>query len=225
MLSGRTIRLGLGLVGVLSCARLLYTGPQGQLNARLCIAAQKGDAAEVAALLDAGANVNGTMPRGALWRATKLGHPPCSMSSDRHCDPPVILAARQGSVPVVRALVEHGADLRGDTGSRALTGALMFRYHALGSVERPPEAQIHRTVAQVIQVLLAGGAGPNALERNGTPVLVEAIESGSAELVRALLAAGADPNISHYGRPLASVARTNRRDDIARLLEQASAKP
>jgi ankyrin repeat protein len=48
--------------------------------------------------------------------------------------------------------------------------------------------------ARVVQALLRAGADPNARERDGLSLLIQAVRSESRTVVRALLRAGADVN-------------------------------
>jgi ankyrin repeat protein len=92
------------------------------------------------------------------------------------------LAAENGDVEIVEALLKAGAD------PKLKDGALQTPpiYHAVSNGHAP-----------VAEKLLKAGADPNAKNRNGEAPLVEAADWGDPEMVRMLLDAGADPKIKN----------------------------
>jgi ankyrin repeat protein len=163
----------------------------------LLFAARSGDVASATLLLDRGANVNTAAADGAT---------------------PLLVATVRGFVPMIVFLLDHGADA-----SASATGYTPLHW-AAGSwetelsgprgvrIERDDEWEGVRGLGearvQVIQVLLAHGANPNALVEKApprvgfsvfrasalagaTPYWIAAM-SGQADAMRALAAAGAD---------------------------------
>jgi ankyrin repeat protein len=95
---------------------------------------------------------------------------------------PLTLAARDCSTNALRALLEHGADVRADHHAalfRACTGEC-------------PEAA---------RLLIRHGADVNAVLPDYGPILMGACECMALECVRLLLAHGADPNARSDGKP------------------------
>lgn len=94
---------------------------------------------------------------------------------------PLFVAVDFGDPAVVKLLLDEGANIRekDDDGMTALDWAVVA----------------HR--AEAAQVLLAGGADVNAVDRFGyTPLeYATTIDFGDADTAAALLGAGADPNI------------------------------
>lgn len=151
------------------------------INDQLYEAARKGDAAEVKALLDRGADVNARFRYGATA---------------------LFKAAEKGNTEVVKLLLERGADATvKDTfyGATAMTWAL-----DKGHVETV-RALLVKDAASVDDVLLGGAREGNAamlrvaLDRGGakpetlTAALLTAEKDKKAEIVELLKKAGAQP--------------------------------
>ena len=139
--------------------------PKQALNEQLYEAARKGDAAEVKAVLDRGADVNATFRYGAtaLFKAAERGH-----------------------TEVVKLLIERGADVNvKDTfyGATAITWA-MEKGHT-GVIR----AILARSGDGAGAVLLSGVRGGNA---ELVTVALETGKVGAETLTAALVAAGAD---------------------------------
>jgi ankyrin repeat protein len=172
----------LALLLALGTSALAQTDPKQQLNEQLYEAARRGDAAEVKALLDKGADVNAKFRYGAtaLFKAAERGH-----------------------AEVVRLLLERGADAAvRDTfyGATAMTWALDKKH-----VETV-RALLAKNAEAAGDVLMAGVREGNveltkvAIERGGLKpeTLTAALASAAADAERAAIAdllrkAGAQP--------------------------------
>lgn len=158
----------------------------------LFAAVLRGDTAEVTRLLASGADIHAHDARGRT---------------------PLLVATREGHNPVVRLLLEAGAEVyvRGET---------------MGIT--PLMAAAQRGDTDMVRLLLEAGADPNASSRNGAGVLARAVISGNAPIVRELLEAGANPNGSETSAPpntsplWAAVAR--KQHDLIRLLIERGAR-
>ena len=133
-------------------------------------------------------------------------------------------AAACGELDTVRLLLEKGARLNlpthevdllngkpldGTNGYMALAGATSAGQHN-------PE---------IIKLLLAHGAKPNARSTNDLTPLGRAAESGDAEVVQMLLDAGAGVNAyDPFGRTALMLAQGNKHAEVAALLRKAGAK-
>ena len=205
--------------GDLETARLLLGAgaadtPNRYAVTPLVLAAGRGDAPIVEALLDAGADANTTLPEGETV---------------------LMAAARAGSVRVLKLLLAHGADVGAREGWRGQT-ALMW-----AAAENHPEA-MHVLIelgarvnersdtgwsallfaaragkAEAVRALLAAGANVNdtiqplpsdveaaeASDRrgaqDGTSALIIAVTNGHFSLARYLVERGADPNADDQG--------------------------
>ncbi|MBT4436456.1 MAG: hypothetical protein HOD00_02865 [Gemmatimonadales bacterium] len=174
------------LVLVLTAAGLVDTLPD---------AAREGDAGEVRALLQNGADVNAAHADGmtALHWAAEAGHAEIAqilLSAGADAESvtrlgdytPLHLAARNGHADVVKALLASGADANAATTAGGAT-ALHFAASA-GSVSS-------------VESLLEAGASPNVRESSwGQTPLIFAAARGRTAAVEALLESGADPSLT-----------------------------
>lgn len=161
---------------------------------------------------------------------------------------PLLLAANNGSGPVMRRLIDAGANpnLTG-TSTRIPTSAIYYAVlHATASdvrylldhgasLDTPPGKEVltqgatFNRNAGVMELLLHHGVSPNT-ELFGSPLLFHAVNVGNEPVVRLLLSRGADPNardgggLSALDRALARQKTTRRRmklDGIIELLRSA----
>ena len=125
---------------------------------------------------------------------------------------PLMTAVRTGSVEVVRALLEAGADVNAatvETRSTPLMWAVAGQRRDLAHRLIERGADVHVSTAkgftllmmaarsgdiEMARTLLAAGAGVNAPSADGTHVLPFAIVLGQDEFAYFLLEQGADPN-------------------------------
>ena len=100
--------------------------------------------------------------------------------------PPLYMAARYGSAPVVRLLLQRGADpsWRGVEGGTAL--------HTAGHVISFPATKRDRRALEVARLLIAAGADPKATTRNGYTTLMSAMMRPA--LARLLVSLGVPVN-------------------------------
>jgi ankyrin repeat protein len=126
------------------------------------------------------------------------------------------IAAVLDDAKMVKLLIAAGANTRAITSPYGGTALI---------------AAAHLGHAEVVKALIAGRAPLDHVNRLGTTALIEAIVLGDGgarqeAVVAALLAAGADPNLpDRQGAAPLSLARGRGYAAIARLLEQAGAKP
>jgi ankyrin repeat protein len=155
-------------------------------NDNLHDAASAGDAARVAALLDAGADVN-ERKMDEEGEDVEAMIDVFQIVPARDGFPALVLAAQQGNIEVVRLLLNQGADVNATTynGWTALKAAA-----ASGHTE-------------ILRLLLANGAMVStAGGHNSTTALARAVMNNDTEAVLALLGAGADVNelgFMHHG--------------------------
>jgi uncharacterized protein len=143
----------------------------------------------VAMLLKSGANPNMQL---------KLFPPYRSLRDDRGADgilgigtTPLLRAAKAGDIPVIKLLIQHGAnvDLPTATGITPLMAATGVGSSGLDTRGRyKSEAQ----ALEATRLLLAAGASVNASDRSGLTALHGAAVSGWNSLVSALAAGRAD---------------------------------
>jgi uncharacterized protein len=180
------------------------------------------DLAMTGRLLDAGANVNAANRNGAtpltlactnagtaiVDRLLKAGADPSVAPSGA---PPLLACAHRGAVPAVQMLVARGADVNAKDSWRGQT-ALMWA-----------AAENH---AELIKVLLAGGAAVDARSKGNFTALMFAVRQDAREAVRLLVAAGADVNLTGpNGQDVLRLAITNRHYTLAVTLVDAGARP
>jgi uncharacterized protein len=123
---------------------------------------------------------------------------------------PLQLAAYFGAPAAAALLIERGAQVDAVADNPQRIAAL----HAAVAGRRP----------EVVRLLLATGAQPDARQQGGWTPLLAAAQHGDAEAVAALLDAGADPvGANDEGTRPAELARRHGHDSVARLIEQAAA--
>jgi ankyrin repeat protein len=160
---------------------------------------------------------------------------------------PLHLAAISRSAEVVRLLMEAGADpnaaitgqgsigpeylhLDSHYGGRLNPGATPLHYAV--DAHGPRSNSMPDVVAEVVRILLDGGADPHALDDSGrTPLNVAAsghegrpVNAEQVEVLRLLLAAGSDPEAEspHGSTPL---MRAVSQPELVRVLLDAGADP
>ncbi len=206
---------------------LINASSSGQTE--LAAAAAKGQLKVAAYLLDHGADVN---------NAGKG-------------NPPLYAAAEAGNRAMVEFLLNHGADVNirgGGMHETALHVAAENKFPAVVEVLLSHKADLnavnndgltplwaatsHKDL-KMVQMLLAGGANPNAgvKDRGWNTALTEAITGDQVEIVQALLTAGADPNAespylqNFIGRTPLSHAAEKNDPKLVKLLLDAKADP
>lgn len=180
------------------------------------------DLAMTGRLLDAGANVNAANRNGAtpltlacansgaalVDRLLKAGADPSIAPSGA---PPLLACAQGGAVSAVQMLIARGADVNAKDSWRGQT-ALMWA-----------AAENH---ADLITVLLAGGAAVDARSIGTFTALMFAVRQDAREAARLLIAAGADVNLTGpNGQDVLRLAITNRHYTLAATLLDAGARP
>ncbi len=85
-------------------------------------------------------------------------------------------------------------------------------------------AAIQQGDAAAVRRVLADGASPNTIAGlSGYTVLMQAAESGSAEIVQALVAAQAHVNVRRRGRTVLDMAIVKGHWDVVKVLQTANA--
>ncbi|MEM9541047.1 MAG: ankyrin repeat domain-containing protein [Cyanobacteria bacterium P01_E01_bin.42] len=147
------------------------------------------------------------------------------------------LACATGGVEIVRMLVTAGADVdrpgRDRVPPLVMAAASPNRLRFLekqGFVNEGDTLEdIDDRAAQILQILLAADADPDAKSGNGSTALLITADRGSTEMVELLLAADADVNLSNErdknaNTPLIA-AIENQHSEVAQLLLNAGADP
>lgn len=213
----------------LAMSLILGSGSVGAQTV-LLEAVEQGDSAKVREILSdkrarTTVNIADDQGQSPLLRATWLNHIDIARQliragadvnqADAIHDSPYLLAGAQGRLEILRMTLENGADLRS-----------VNRY---GGTALIPAAE-HGYV-EVVRLLLKAGVDPNHVNYLGWTALHEAIvlsDGGPAhqEVLRLLIQAGADVNLpDRQGvRPL-SLARQRSQTEMAKILEQAGARP
>ena len=202
------------ILGVSLCALVTWAAsPLDAPDAPVAEAAMRGDAAEVRALIEAGADVNAAHGDGmtALHWSAERGDPDITallLSAGGRVESttrlgayrPLHLAAKGGHVSVVRALLEAGAIP--DPGTT--TGAVTPLHLAAASGNAPSVA-----------VLIEHGADVDRRETAwGQTALMFAAAEGRVQAVRALLKGGAGPDLTAHVLDMPT-RESNDREDMA----------
>ena len=133
-------------------------------------------------------------------------------------------ASASGDAAEVQLLLDRGARLDLPTHQKDLLDGRSI--DGTNGYEALVEAtSMHQHSPEVVKLLLAHGAKPNAKSTNDLTPLGRASESGDAQVVRMLLDAGADVNAyDGFGRTAIMLARSNRHADVVTLLQRSGAK-
>lgn len=183
----------------------------------LAVAVEKGDRAQIKAVLKSGSDVNAAMPDGMTalhWAAYKNEAETAALllkaganvrATNRYGITPLWLACQNGNSVIVELLLEKGADANevhqgGET--------ILMRAARTGN-------------AECVRALLARGAEVNAKEKRGQTALMWAAAEGHAEVVDLLIQNGADFRTPLDGgfTPLFFAIREGRADVVKLLLK------
>ncbi len=163
-------------------------------------ASLRGDIPGAKAALENGANVHG----GKLEKAEGYGF--------KHTTP-LQIACTNKDLPLMRLLIEHGADVNARGGEIAgvipLQNAIAKTAVEQNKFEEPAIlAKAAQRRLEAVKILVEHGADVNRQGRIGGTPLASAAGDGSLEIVRFLLSKGATPNgEGTMDQPLAEVAR------------------
>ncbi|NIO49585.1 MAG: serine hydrolase [Candidatus Aminicenantes bacterium] len=187
----------------------------------LLFAAMIGDAKELSALLEDGADVNVMHEDGwsGLMLAAANGHSQVVQAllakgakvdakDNLMCQTALIWAAKGGHGVVVKALLKAGANVnaRDKFGGTALTRAAS------------------KGQSEIVKTLLEAGADINAREYDGDTALIEATSESHLEIIKTLLKAGANVNDKDRdGRTLLMIAAMMGTNEVVKALLDAGA--
>jgi ankyrin repeat protein len=234
--NGNRARSGLALEELavpLASAQTIYSGHSSgalalatepvahfhDLNAALIKAAQEGDFKRVKLLIADGADVNAKsrdqwMPLTIAAQgfdvetAKTLFGQGAALDSDQGWTA-LMIATIEGHVEVVRALLEHGAQV--NAGNNKGWTALRFA--------------VSMDETEILRVLLDAGADANIKDHEGKTALMQAAGENSKESLKALLDAGANPHIKdHHEQTALSIGQKQGHTEIIKLLKEAEAK-
>lgn len=164
---------------------------------------QKGYGVIVRLLLDHGAKINAQAADGTTAVAN---------------------AADSGEIDTVRLLLNRGARLDLPTHEIDLLSGKSLDATS-GYLALAGATTVGQDSAEIVKLLLAHGAKPNAQSTNDLTPLGRASKNGDAETVRLLLAAGADVNtVDSFGYTALMSARRGSHAEIVILLKAAGAK-
>lgn len=199
-------------------------------------------------LIGAGANVNATNELGV----TPLALAPSAAVVERLLvaganpniatatgESPLMAAVRAGSVDIVKALLEHGADVNAAEkvrGQTALMWAVSQRHPDVVRILLDHGADVRIRTRSNPQLLYTGessGAGRNpadwvmeTIDQGGSTALMFAARQGDVESAKLLLAAGASPNeVAADGMSALVLASYSDHANVAGLLLNKDANP
>ena len=218
-------------------------------------AAKKGNLNIVDCLLKAGANIDAGSNESIYHRRktalelaieycrTNVVHRLLEANADVNVGHPLAAAVKTKQIAVIKSLLDRNANVNvshlnsNSELSSPLEVAALLGYVDVMQIllESGPKLDIigySLSVAagqgqvKIVEILLAAGANPNAVRRDGKRALYGAVFSGRAETVSLLLRAGADPNSKDLkGVPLLWNAVKERHLEIVRHLLLAGADP
>ena len=187
-------RSALAVGGLISFTRSVLDLISGRKGHQLAEAARDGNLSEVEQFLNRGANPN---------VATLVAYGP----KDREISggTPLMAAASNGHVEIVRALLRRGARVN-DTDIRGWTALVCAAENG------------HATICKL---LLDAHADPNIRTRQSGTVLMVAALKGHLEIVRLLLEKGADSSARDAtGQSALDLARKYLRSDVVEILKR-----
>jgi ankyrin repeat protein len=190
----------------------------------LCDAAQRGDLQGLARAMDRGTPIDTKDQAGLtpLLIAIRADHPDAASFLIRHgasvgvtqggYGTPLMLAAKNGQVEIVRELLQRGADPNQSEDLHRCS-ALWF-----AAIETEPSQD------EIAKLLLDAGAHVNHATANGETALMAAASSGNIRVARMLIDAGADVNqANNCGDSALDVAGTEHNPAVASLLTRNGA--
>ncbi|BAY73557.1 ankyrin repeat domain-containing protein [Trichormus variabilis] len=137
---------------------------------------------------------------------------------------PLHTASFWGYLPIVRVLLEAGANLESRTEDDGKT-PLMSSAEGSALLATYPSSIDRMNQIEVIRLLINAGADVNAKSNEGWTALIAAANSGCVEAVKLLLQAGADAKAKDcWGDTALSRALAAGYVDIVQLLQQAGAE-
>lgn len=208
-------------------AQIPPTEPERQAYTGLHAAAARGDAAEIAQSIAAGASTSVRDPQGrtplhvaaffgrqeAARTLLRLGADPSLLERQRY--DAVTIASVRNDVPMLKALLEAGAS----------AGLITSPYDGTALI-----AAAHLGHAEIVRTLIAAKAPLDHVNNLGWTALIEAVILGDGgpnhiATVDALVKAGANPSIAdRQGTTPLGHARTRGYTEIIRILETAGAR-
>ena len=139
-------------------------------------------------------------------------------------------AARSGQTPIVKLLLESGAnlDIQSRYGNTALMQVVWSRGWQLeGDIQSAtPMAIWHSGIRQAVDLLLKNGADPNIQNKSGETALMVVVSQGKLPIVDLLLKNGANPDIQNKdGNTALMMAVSQGKLPIVDLLLKNGANP
>jgi uncharacterized protein len=193
------------------------------LNAALIKAAQEGNLKRIKLLVAGGADVNATSrdQLAKLMIATPGGGDDIAMGKalfGQEAAPDaagdkgwtsLMLATIKGQTEVVRALLEHGAQVS----AKDTQGWTALRF------------AVSMNETEILRMLLEAGADANTIDDEGKTALMQAAGENITESLKALLDAGAAPHLKDGdGHTALMIAQKQGYTEIIKLLKEAEAK-